>query len=163
MITLLIVLRIIHIFSGVVWLGFAVVNFFFLQPAVKATGAEGRKVMQHLTQKTRFLATIYTAATLTVLSGLGMYGILRVHNKILDLAGLAGIIAWLLVIVVIRGTFKKMRAIGVQAAGQGGEPTPELASQMQALAARHGKVGRFILALLALALLGMSVAQYVAF
>ena len=42
---LIIVLRIIHIFSGVFWVGFAFFNIGFLQPTVKATGAEGQKTM----------------------------------------------------------------------------------------------------------------------
>ncbi len=72
----MIILRIIHIFSGVFWVGVSFFNIGFLQPTVQATGAEGQKVMQHLTQNTRFVAISYTAATLNLLSGLIMYWIL---------------------------------------------------------------------------------------
>jgi hypothetical protein len=72
---LIIVLRVIHIFSGVFWVGFAFFNYGFLQPTVKATGAEGQKTMQYLTQKTRLLSAVYATATLTMLSGLILYWI----------------------------------------------------------------------------------------
>jgi len=57
----------------VFWVGFAIFNIGFLQPAVKATGAEGLKVMQYLSGKTRLMPSIYAAATLTMLSGLILY------------------------------------------------------------------------------------------
>ena len=70
MIILMIILRIIHIFSGVFWVGVSFFNIGFLLPTVQATGPEGQKVMQHLTQQTRFTMVVYTAATLNLLSGL---------------------------------------------------------------------------------------------
>ena len=74
--TLMLILRIIHIFSGIFWVGVSFFNIGFLTPTVLATAPESQKVMQHLTQKTRFLTATYTAATLTLLSGLVMYWIL---------------------------------------------------------------------------------------
>ena len=68
MTTLIILLRIIHIFGGAFWIGVGLFNIGFLIPTIKATGPEGQKVMQHLTQKTRFQTMVYTAATLTNLS-----------------------------------------------------------------------------------------------
>ncbi len=73
---LMIALRIIHILSGVIWVGGGFFNMLFLQPAIRATGADGQKVMRHLMQKTRMRATTYTASTLTALSGLTIYWIL---------------------------------------------------------------------------------------
>jgi len=70
---LMISMRVVHIFSGVFWVGVSFFNIGFLQPTVRATGAEGQKVMQHLSSQTRFTLTAYTAATLTLLSGWIMY------------------------------------------------------------------------------------------
>jgi uncharacterized membrane protein len=53
MVSLIIILRIIHIFSGVFWVGVSFFNIGFLQPTIRATGAEGQAVMRRLSQKTR--------------------------------------------------------------------------------------------------------------
>ena len=50
---LIAILRIIHIFAGVLWVGSAFFNLLFVQPSVRATGAEGQKLNQYLVQKTR--------------------------------------------------------------------------------------------------------------
>ena len=169
---LILVLRVIHIFSGVFWVGFAFFNIGFLQPTVKATGAEGQKTMQYLTQKTRLLSTVYATATLTMLSGLTMYWILSGfrlsfigsgYGLVLTIGSIAGVIAWIYAVVVIRGIFNRMGDIGQQIQAQGGPPNPEQATQLQALVARLGKVGQVALVFLVIALLGMATAQYTPF
>lgn len=170
--TLRIVLRVIHIFGGIFWVGFAFFNVGFLQPTVKATGAEGQKTMQYLTQKTRLLSTVYATATLTLLSGLFMYWILfgfrlsallSGYGAALTLGAIAGLIAWIYAVVIIRGIFGQMQTIGQQIRAQGGPPTPAQATQMQGLVARLGKLGQVALVFLVIAVLGMSTAQYIPF
>jgi uncharacterized membrane protein len=138
---LIMVLRIVHIFSGVFWVGFAFFNIGFLQPTVKATGAEGQKMMQYLTQKTRLLSTVYTTTTLTMLSGLIMYWILSGfrltfissgYGFVLTIGSIAGIIAWIYAVVVIRGIFNRMQTIGQEIQAQGSPPTPEQATHPDA-------------------------------
>jgi len=169
MVILIMTLRVIHIFSGMFWVGFAFFNIGFLQPTVKATGAEGQKTMQYLTQKTRLLSTVYTTATFTMLSGLIMYWILSGfrwtfmrsgYGLVLTVGSIAGIIAWIYAVVVIRGIFVQMQTIGQQIQLQGSPPTPGQATQMQALAARLGKVGQVALVFLVISLLGMATARY---
>jgi len=166
---LIMTLRVIHIFSGMFWTGFAFFNIGFLQPTVKATGVEGQKTMQYLTRKTRLLSTVYATATLTMLSGLVMYWILSGfrltfmrsgYGLVLTIGSIAGIIAWIYAVVVIRGIFQQMQTIGEQIQAQGGPPTPEQTTQMQALAARLGKVGQVALVFLVISLLGMATARY---
>ena len=166
---LIMALRVIHIFSGVFWVGFAFFNIGFLQTTVKATGTEGQKTMRHLTQKTRLLSTVYATATLTMLSGLVMYWILlgfrlsvflSGYGLVLTIGSIAGVIAWIIAVVVIRSIFNQMQTIGQEIQAQGGPPTPEQATQMQALVARLGTVGKVALVFLVVALLGMSMARY---
>ena len=172
MAVLIMVLRVIHIFGGVFWVGFAFFNIGFLQPTVKATGAEGQKTMQYLTQKTRLLSTVYATATLTMLSGLIMYWILSGfrlsfifsgYGLVLTVGSIAGVIAWIYAVVVIRGIFNRMQTVGQEIQTQGSPPTPAQATQMQALVARLGKVGQVALVFLVIALLGMATAQYTPF
>lgn len=170
--TLMIILRIIHIFSGIFWVGVAFFNIGFLQPTVRATAPEGQKVMQYLTQKTRFLAVSYTAATLSLLSGVAMYWILsgfRVdfmtsgRGLAITIGGIAGLVAWALVIVFVRRIFDQMQTVGRAIQAQGGPPTEEQAAELQALSFRLSNLGNWGLALLVIAVLGMSTAQYLVF
>jgi uncharacterized membrane protein len=162
----MLILRIIHIFTGVFWAGFAFFNVSFLQPAVRAVGAEGQKTMQHLLQKTRFLRTIYLTATLTVISGLIMYGIWGKamlssgFGHSITFGGIFGIIVWLILIFGMRPIFNQMKAVSQQIEAQGTPPTPEQTTEMQALATRLGKNSRLAASLLGLAVLGMAAAKY---
>ena len=167
---LIITLRIIHIFSGMFWVGFAFFNIGFLQPTVKATGAEGQKTMQYLTQKTRLLSTVYATATLTMLSGVIMYWILSGfrltflrsgYGLVLTIGSIAGIIAWIYAVVVIRGIFQQMQTVGQQIQSQGSPLTPEQTTQMKILASRLARIGQVALVFLVISLLGMATAQYV--
>lgn len=169
---LMIGLRIIHIFFGVFWAGASMVNVGYLQPTVAATGAEGMKVMQYLTRQTRFLTVTYTAATLSLLSGLTMYGLVSRFQLVfltggygltLAIGGTAGLITWIIVMFVIRNIFSQMAEIGRQMQSQGGPPTPAQGSQMKDLGARLTSIARIALGFLMVALLGMSIAQYVRF
>jgi uncharacterized membrane protein len=170
--TFIIILRIIHIFSGVFWVGVSFFNIGFLQPTVRATGTEGQTVMRHLTQKTRLLVTTYTAATLSLFSGLILYWIVSGfrlsfltsgYGLSLTTGSIAGFIAWIFAIVVIRGIFNRMQAIGREIQVQGGPPSPQQATEMQGLGARLGQVGQIGVVFMIIALLGMSAGQYLTF
>jgi uncharacterized membrane protein len=166
---LIIVLRVIHIFSGVIWFGAAYVNVFFLQPTVQATGAEGQKVIQYQTQHTRFTITIYPSATLTLLSGIILYGILfgfrpavlsSGYGLWISIGGLTGLIAWFVVMFVVRGITGRMQAIGGAIQSQGTPPSADQTEQLKSLSIRLVRMGRYGLVFLTIALMGMAIAQY---
>ncbi|MGD2162789.1 MAG: hypothetical protein PVI81_08030 [Anaerolineales bacterium] len=166
----MIVMRIIHIFSGIFWVGVSFFNIGFLQPTVQATGGEGQSVMQYLTSRTRFTITVYTAATLTLLSGWIMYwslfkfrlaALASGYGLMLTIGGIAGTIAWVIALVFIRAVLSDMGAIGQAIKTQGGPPNDEQAAQLQALSARMVSLGQWGVVLMVIAVLGMSTAQYV--
>lgn len=166
---LMVVLRFIHIFSGIFWVGVAFFNIGFLQPAVQGAGPDGQKVMQFLSQKTRFLLATYTAATLTLLSGLIMYIYLfglsvetlsNPYGLTLTIGGLSGLVAWVIAVILIKQIFDRMGALGQAIAALGGPPTPEQGAELMALRTRLGTIGRVALVFLALAVIAMSTAQY---
>lgn len=167
---LMIVLRVVHIFSGVFWVGISFFNIGFLQPTVQATGSEGQKVMQHLSSRTRFTVTAYAAATLTLLSGWTMYWNLfgfrlsvlsSGYGLFLTIGGIAGTIAWLIAIILVRRAMSRMQTIGSAIEQQGGPPTPEQASGLQAIGSQLVKLGQWAVVFMVVALLGMSTAQYI--
>lgn len=169
---LMISMRVVHIFSGVFWVGVSFFNIGFLQPTVRATGAEGQKVMQHLSSQTRFTLTAYTAATLTLLSGWIMYWYLfgfrfsvlsSGYGLFLTIGSIAGTIAWFIAIFFIRRAMGQMQIIGRSIQEQGGPPTPEQGAALQAIGAQLVKLGQWGVAFMVVALLGMSTAQYVSF
>lgn len=172
MATLIILLRIIHILAGALWVGGAFFNQLFLQPSVRATGAEGQKVSQYLAQKTRLTTYIYAVATLNFLAGLVLYIIITGfrpaflmsgYGLTLTIGALAGVISWVLIVFFVRGIFSRMAAIGRTVQSQGGTPTPEQVGEMQTLAKRLGSMGSYNLVFLAIAVVGMSAARYIRF
>ncbi len=68
----LILFRIVHIGAAMVWFGGAVIGTFYLSPIAKALGPSAQPVFDAMTQ--RGMGILFpVAATLTVLSGLGLY------------------------------------------------------------------------------------------
>jgi uncharacterized membrane protein len=72
---LVVILRLLHILSGVFWVGAALVNTFFLGPTLAATGEAGNKFMAHLIGQARLSARVTVASYLTVLAGAALYWI----------------------------------------------------------------------------------------
>ena len=70
-----IILRMIHIFGGVFWVGTGLFSTFFLTPAINAAGDSGRQVLQLLMVRGRLAARISAAAGLTILAGILLYWI----------------------------------------------------------------------------------------
>ncbi len=64
------------------------------------------------------------------------------YGFVLSIGSLSGIIGWFIAVLIIRGIFGKMKIIGGQIQASGTPPSPEQASQMQALVARLGKMGK---------------------
>ena len=71
--TVMVIMRIIHIFAGVFWVGSTFMLVRFIEPTVAATGDSGRQFMGYLGTKTRFSPFMSIAGILTALSGLYMY------------------------------------------------------------------------------------------
>ncbi len=170
MVTWTILLRIIHLFGGIFWAGYGLFNIGFLSPTIRATGIEGQQVMRHLTQKTQFLNTAYLASTLTVFSGILLYWIavgfrmpamMSGKGLVLLIGGVSGTIAWLIVIIPVRGIFNQMKTTTQQIQAQGTPPHPDQVARMQGLAGRLASLSKTALALLVLTILSMAIARYV--
>jgi uncharacterized membrane protein len=71
--TITIVLRLIHILSGIFWVGAIFLIAGFLVPTVQASGPEGGRFMQHLMLRRRLSVFLLIAMLLTVISGFTMY------------------------------------------------------------------------------------------
>jgi len=159
-----VILRIIHIFAGVLWVGAAYTMALFINPAVQASGAEGQKFMQVLAQHGKLPKRMSIAIGLTVLSGLLLYGLLfhglaplnTGSGLALTLGGLFGLLA---VVLGSRSgrTVKQMQALGAEMVG---EPKPEQLQRMSALQEQMGRNSAIATILITLSLLGMVLSEY---
>lgn len=169
---LMILLRIVHIFSGIFWAGGAIINVGILSPAVEAGGLDGAKFRQFLFSKTKFSKWMGITSTLTLLSGLVLYWILyqfRVsaldspYVLVLTIGAFFGIISWVHGSLMIGRMAGMLGKIQNEIAAGGKPPSSEQVKVLQELGTKmnlHSQIGSV---LIALAVLGMSIAQYVYF
>ena len=79
---LVVVLRLIHVISGVFWVGAGLVMFFFIGPTLGATAEAGQKFAQHLMLQTRFTTILTTSAILTVLASIRAVSLQPGHTQV---------------------------------------------------------------------------------
>lgn len=166
---LMISMRIIHIFTGVFWAGTSFFMLSFVTPTVIAAGQEGQKFMQQLAFRTRFSTAMMAVAILSVLSGLVMYweifefrltALSSGYGLMLTLGGVAGLIGFFTGYFMQNRIIKSMKLLSSTIAASGAPPSPEQQAEMKSLSETVTKGGQITSVFLALALLGMSVAQY---
>jgi uncharacterized membrane protein len=165
----MIVLRLLHILSGVFWVGAGLAMFFFIGPTLGATAEAGQKFSQHLMTYTRFTAIMTASAVLTVLAGFILYWIdsggftsAWMHSG----AGLGfGIGAFFGLIglvfgIMVGNTNGALAKLGAQIQGK---PTPEQMAQIGLLRKRQSIVSPINAYALILATLFMAIARYMRF
>lgn len=168
-----ILLRIVHIFSGVFWVGAVALVVFFIQPTAAALGPDSQKFMQHLLFRRRITDWVLSAGVLNVIAGLLLYWRASAGlnlNWITSGPGLGftvGAVAALAAISigasVTRPSILRSGALGAEIQASGGGPSPEQAAELAKIQARGAAAGRWTLALLIVALLGMATARYLSF
>lgn len=167
----MVVLRIVHILCGVFWAGSLIFMATFLEPSVRAAGPDGAKVMQQI-QRRRLLDIMPVIALLTILSGLALLERLSGGfspewlrsgmGMSLSLGGLSALVAFVIGVFVMRRAALRAAAAG-QAALQLPEGTEREArlAEVQALRRRAAIAGRWVAALLGVAVTGMALSGYV--
>jgi uncharacterized membrane protein len=161
-----IALRLVHIISGVFWVGSGLTMFFFIGPTLGATAEAGQKFAQHLMLKTRFTAILTASAILTVLAGALLYwrdsdGLSS--NWMHTAQGLGfGVGAFFALIglvfgVIVGSTNGALAKLGSQIQGK---PTPDQMAQIGALRKRLSLVSPINAYSLIIAALLMAIARY---
>jgi hypothetical protein len=169
MTALLLALRVLHVVLGVYWAGTIIFVALFLEPAVRASGPEGGKVMQALLAR-RHLDVMPVVALVTILSGLWLMWIVSggFHSDwmgsrmgmVLSLGGAAAVVAFAIGVGVMRPAALRGMALAGQLAQASGQADPAAQAQLTALRTRARSAGRWVAALLLVAVLAMSVARY---
>jgi hypothetical protein len=167
----IVLLRVVHVFCGVFWAGALMFVVTFLEPSIRASGPEGAKVMRALIQR-KYLNVIPILATLTVLSGLWLMWIVSDGFKgtwfasrpgvSFTLGSVAGVLALMIGVHLLRPTVLRIGPLAQAAAeAPAGADKDAKMAQVQVLRARAMLSGRWVAALLAVAVIAMAVARYV--
>jgi hypothetical protein len=168
----MVVFRIVHIVSGVIWVGSVFLFVVYLQPASSAIAPAGAPLMTELLGKRRLVDGILTAASLSVLGGLFIYWrdwhvypsfgdwVTSTFGATLTIGALCAIAAMGFGVFVTRPNVGRLMALGRQVAESGGPPSPETAAEMGAIQQRLKVAARVSLALLIVAVVTMASARY---
>jgi uncharacterized membrane protein len=162
------ILRIIHILSGIFWAGTAFFFVLFFEPTIKAAGPAGGTVMGRLTL-TRFPMVMALSSILTVVAGFLMYwldsGGFQVNwistppGVAMTIGSLAGILAFLLGGAVQMPASARMAVLQKEIQTAGGTPAPSQMEEMRVLQERISNASRRGAALMTIAVLGMAMAR----
>lgn len=159
-------LRIVHIVSGVFWVGGAALFFFYLEPTINKLGPDAEKFVDELVNRRKVPIYFVTVSTLTVLAGVILYwrdfGAIDTSPRglALGLGGLAALVAWLGGNLLIPRTLGQLTAIAAEIRAAGGPPSGELAERMHATQERLRLIGMIDIVLLVFAVVAMASARY---
>jgi uncharacterized membrane protein len=163
-----VILRLIHIFSGIFWVGTSFFTLFFLQPSVRAAGPAGGAVMGRLSSS-RFPMAIGMAALFTVAAGFLLYWkdsggfqanfITSPAGIMLTLGALGGISAFVVSFSVQMPTTLRMAAIQKEVQASGQPPTPAHMQELQVLQKRMEVSTQWGVIFMIIAVIGMATAR----
>jgi uncharacterized membrane protein len=167
----MVILRMIHILSGVVWAGAVIFLTVVLQPAIAGGGPEAGRFMQRLASQSRFRLVTGIAPLLTVLSGLVLYGRVSAGFQMawitsgtglsLTIGALATLLTFVVFGVFQRPVVARQQVLGAEVQRSGGAPTSAQAAEMQVLQRRMRGAMLWTTLLLTVAVLAMSGARYI--
>lgn len=162
-----IVLRLIHIFSGIAWVGGLWLFVLFVSPTVAALGPDGGKFVAHLVLQTRYIVYVAGAAGLTILAGwtlwiyrYGLPSLQTAPGVTFALGGVFGLIAGIIGGAIVAPTARQLATLGTEIARGGKPPTPEQGAQMKGMQARLKSASEWTAILATIAVLCMATARY---
>jgi len=164
----ILVLRIAHIASGVLWVGSGLLVFGLLLPAIKESGSAGQAVMQKFGP--RFGPFMGIVTTTTVISGALLYSRFFIATGMrwlfttgpglgFTVGALAGIASYILGVRVFGPTQEKIGALGAEMA-IAEKPSAEQVSKMNQLQSFLMKAYKIDVVFLIVAVCAMAVARY---
>lgn len=166
----MILARIVHVLTGVFWVGTMVFMAAFLVPALRRAGPDSAKVMAALGQG-RFMLVMPIVAILTMLSGLWLYWRVSVGfspeymrsgpGMVYGTGGALAILAFMIGIIVVRPAMTKVAALSQAAMSAEPGDREAIGAKAQALRMRGAKAGEIVAWLLFLATVAMAVGRYV--
>jgi hypothetical protein len=167
----LILVRLVHVSSAMIWFGGAIIGGFFLAPTAEALGREGAAFMDHLLRRRRLGALFPIVATLTVLSGAALYWrdsgglqtawITSGSGITFTIGGLAAIIAFVGGFILIGPAIAAQTAVRQELAAGDGVPSEAQRERLAWADRRMRLANRIDLPLIILAGVTMAIGRYV--
>lgn len=168
---MVLLLRLIHILTGVFWVGGILVFARFVFPAAGALGPAAGPFMDQVVRVRKLPRALILAGVFSVLSGVGLYWRDSMGFKsewmasptgiFFGIGGLLAITALVIGVSVNAPTAQRLAAVSGKIQAQGGPPTAEQEAEVKRLQKRLGVVLPLVTALLILATVAMAVARYV--
>lgn len=169
-ITMLILLRLVHVVAGILWGGTAVFYLFFIKPSVKSIGLAGPLFMQNLAERRRYPIFMLSMSLLTVLAGGILYWVSSGGFSLawistgtgigFTIGSLAALVAFFVGSLVIGPTSAKLGEVGGRIAASGGPPPPEQAAELDRLEKRLSRAETVDFIMLVVAMVTMATARY---
>ena len=162
---LILILRLIHILSGIFWVGSALMMTFFIGPTASATAQAGQQFMQHFITKTNIQRMMIASAFSTVIAGALLYAdkpsawFASSAGKGFGIGAVFAVIGLVFGILIGRLT-NSIIQLGGQIKGQ---PTAEQLAQLQLLQNRQRLFSTINAYSLILAVAFMATARYFTF
>lgn len=167
----ILILRLVHIFGGIFWVGSLFFTSFFLVPAIRSSPAVAGQVMAGL-QKRRLFTILPIVALLTMASGLRLLSFASAGfagayfgtppGRTFAVSATAAIVAFLLSVLVSRPGFVRVGRLGASLATAADEGARQrITAEMQRLTRRVTIANGLVVVLLVLAAAGMATARYI--
>ena len=160
--TIWFVVKVVHVFSAVVWVGGGVIMVLFIAPAVQATAPAGGAVMAHLVGKLKLPTVLNHTAWLTAITGLAMFWRIAsgadpayfqtAQGMGQAIGSVTGMLAFIGAVFVQLPRSKKIGALGAEA---GGSPSEAQVAVIQDEQRKFALGGKVVVALFGITLLGM--------
>ena len=161
-----IVLRIVHIVTGVLWVGGAALFFFYVEPTINKLGPDAERFVDELIVRRKAPRYFIVISTLAVAAGVILYWLnwlpaaTTLPGLTFGIGGLAAIAAWLGGAILIPRALHEVAAIGGEMKTAGGPPSAELMGRMHTAQERLRTYGLLDLVLLLFAVVAMATARY---
>lgn len=165
----LLVLRIVHVLGAIFWAGSILFVVDFLQPALRAAGPDGLKVLVALRRR-RYFEALPVFAVATLASGFALFyrDFGRFHpgpgaggaELAYGIGGLASVVAFVIGLGVMRPSVVRLAALADEWLAAPAERRAALDVEMAALRARGKVAGRLVVVFLTIAMVTMAVGRY---
>ena len=169
----IVLFRIIHIASAILWFGAAVFYSAFVGPTLQSAGAEGGRLFNHLVRQQKAVIFFVVVSTSTVVAGAFLYwrdsGGLDADfmqtgfGTGLTVGAVAGLLSWFLVLLVLAPTSYRLAALGEQISALERPPSQEQMASLRALQSRLNGFSIVNIASLGIATVAMATARYLNF
>lgn len=167
---LILLLRFVHIFAGVLWVGAAILFFAFIEPTIKSIGPAGGQFMQYFVERQRYPIFMSIVSTLTIVSGVPLYlfasGGLQLSwissgpGLVFTVGSVVSILTFFVGFFVIQPRAIRMGVLGKEIGMSGGPPSPAQAAELHTLDQELSRVERAEFVLLSIAMIAMATARY---